>query len=157
MRIRLLFKYLYRLFVVVAAIGALAFVGVMVYIGNLATSCGEDSEAVAYARSLSKERLGRLYRDMEDYSVKADLPREGYYPDNENQQIPDAFADLKVRRVRPRDGNIMVEGCLDHYVYMKFEGVGFLKEFDEKRQIVLSWGEYPPHAGSQVLWAERAE
>ena len=105
-------------------------------------SCNEDSPVVAYARSLSQERLARLYRDMEGSTWNTEAP------------VPKEFADLKVARIRPSEGNIMVHGCFDHYVYLTFEGVGVEKKFARKRQIILSWGERPPQAGEQVLWTD---
>jgi hypothetical protein len=114
----------------------------------------EDSDAVAYARSLSKERLKKLYDDMEEYSKKQDTPPYGYIAYGKNAVVPEPFSDLKVKKIRPRRGNIMVEGCFDHYVYLDFEGIGPGKKYDKKRQIVLWWGEHPPTRGSQVLWVE---
>ena len=67
--------------------------------------------------------------------------------------VPAEFADLAVVRIRPREGDIMVHGCMDHYIYLQFEGIGITKKFDNERQIVLSW-EHPPDAGEQVLWEE---
>ena len=116
-------------------------------------SCGEDSEAVAYARSLSSERLERLYHDMELFSRNKKVPMTGYQTYNEEAYVPDEFADLDVALVRPRDGNIMVEGCFDHYIYLKFEGVGRLSRQADKKRIILNWGEHPPHAGSEILWS----
>jgi hypothetical protein len=72
--------------------------------------------------------------------------------------LPDATATtssaMKNPRIRPRDGNIMVHGCFDHDIYLHFEGVGILKQFDKERRIVLSWGEHPEDRGEQVLWTE---
>ncbi|MCU7843569.1 MAG: hypothetical protein KZQ93_06980 [Candidatus Thiodiazotropha sp. (ex Monitilora ramsayi)] len=79
-------------------------------------SCDEDSEAVAYARSLSPQRLEKLFRDMEMHSVREDLPIGGYQVQRNRDQIPDEFADLKVVKIRPAEGNIMIEGCFDHYI-----------------------------------------
>lgn len=103
------------------------FVGLMMFIGDSATSCNEDSEAVAYARSLSQERLKRLYYDMENYSSKTDLPIDGFQFYDKNITIPQEFDDLEVIKVRPDDGNIMIEGCFDHYVYLQFKGIGRFK------------------------------
>lgn len=114
--------------------------------------CDEKSAGVAYARSLSKDRLTRLYYDMEAYSTRDETPLYGWWVSR--REIPSAFADLAVVRIRPREGNIMVRGCLDHYIYLHFEGIGDLKRFDKERRIVLSWGEHPPDMGEQVLWEE---
>ena len=113
-------------------------------------NCDEKSPAVAYARSLSKDRLARLYYDMEAYSTRDETPLDGWWVGS----TPSEFADLAVVRVRPKEGNIMVRGCFDHYIYLHFEGTGDHKEFDKERRIVLSWGEHPPDMGEQVLWEE---
>ncbi|MDM3871050.1 hypothetical protein QSV34_06735 [Porticoccus sp. W117] len=118
-------------------------------------SCQEDSEAVAYARSLSSERLGKLYSDMEKYSYRDDLPIGGYQVGHDKYVVPQEFADLKVRKIRPKEGNIMVEGCFDHYIYLDFGGIGRLAKPNDKKEIILSWGEHPPNTGAQVLWSER--
>jgi hypothetical protein len=116
--------------------------------------CDEKSSHVAYARSLSQERLARLYHDMESYSNKDETPFNGWTADDKRVAIPSAFTDLQVARILPRDGNIMVHGCFDHDIYLHFEGVGILKQFDKERRIVLSWGEHPGDMGEQVLWTE---
>jgi hypothetical protein len=119
-------------------------------------SCNEDSPVVAYARSLSHERLARLYRDMEAYSST----RDGLFGWNLSDaavKVPKEFSDLKVVWIRPSEGNIMVHGCFDHYVYMEFEGVGANKGSPKERRIILSWGERPPEAGEQVLWTDASK
>ena len=119
--------------------------------------CDEDSAGVGYARSLSKDRLARLYYDMEAYSKKAETPFNGWYVPDKRIQIPAEFADLAVVRIRPGEGNIMVHGCLDHAIYLHFEGIGVEKAFAKERKIILSWGEHPPDTGEQVLWREDAQ
>jgi len=122
-----------------------------------APSCDEESEAVAYARSLSEERLARLYKDMELYSQSKDTPRIGYAPKQENSDVPEAFADLDVVRVKPSWGVIVVQGCFDHGVYLYFRGIGISKDHKGKKQIAVGWGEVPPHSGTEVLWTEEPE
>ncbi|MCG7994109.1 MAG: hypothetical protein JAZ06_01650 [Candidatus Thiodiazotropha taylori] len=118
-----------------------------------AVKCGEDSEAVLYARSLSQERLEKLYEDMERYSIKDNLPSDGYKVYQKDVVVPDEFNDLKVVIIRPFDGNIMIKGCMDHYVYLDFHGIGLLKEHRPERKIVLKWGEHS-RAGSELLWRD---
>ncbi|MFV8784469.1 hypothetical protein ACNKU7_18790 [Microbulbifer sp. SA54] len=108
-------------------------------------SCDEDSEAVRYARSLSEERLELLYHQMHDYSLSEDTPFGGYSR-LQNNELPDEFSDLKVVKVRPKQGNIMVQGCFDHYVYLAFNGLHDSLE----KEIVLSYGEFP--VLTEVLW-----
>ena len=103
-------------------------------------SCGEDSEAVFYARSLSQERLKKLYSDMEEYSKRDDLPFAGYEATDKSVPHPEPFSDLKVRAIRPRDGNILIEGCFDEYVYLRFKGLVFE---DEEKGI---WLTFPAHS-----------
>ena len=136
-------------------ISAIFFVGMCSIVSFNMPSCGENSEAVSYARSLSKERLSKLYTDMELYSKVPDQPIDGYHAYQENAFVPKEFEDLKVAKIRPREGNIMIEGCFDHYVYLRFEGVGYSKDDNDKNQIILSWGEHPLDAGSEILWTEK--
>jgi hypothetical protein len=119
-------------------------------------SCEENSEAVTYARSLSPARLSKLYSDMEKYSVGADPVLNKYYPMREqlNIEIPEEFEDLEVVRITPDNGNIMVQGCFDHYVYMRFLGVGRLKRHHKINGIELSWGEATT-AGKEMLWIKK--
>ncbi len=122
-------------------------------LGGCGFTCDEDSKGVRYARSLSEERLAKLYFDMEKLSSDNSVPDSGYSSWDENRAFPEQFSDLQVVRVRPHYANIMVEGCFDHYVYMNFEGYGRLKEYYPQRRIVLSWGEHETK-GSEVLWQE---
>lgn len=148
-------KWTFRIVLILVALSGLAFCGSMVYFFAGTPSCNEDSEAVSYARSLSKERLAELYRDMERYStLDEEIAPFGYTVTDAGSNIPEVFADLRVRKIRPRDGNIMVEGCFDHYVFLRFSGIGHLKEIHKERKITLSWGEFPPNSGSEVLWSE---
>ena len=148
-------QIIFRLFVGVFIIGWVVYLAPMFAIFSDAPSCEENSEAVAYARSLTQERLKKLYYDMEGYSTREDIPYDGYNLFDETQSIPSEFSDLKVRKIRPADENIMVEGCLDHFVFLRFEGFSNFRKNDSNRQIILTWGERPPDAGSQVLWAEK--
>ena len=116
-------------------------------------SCQEDSEAVAYARSLSSQRLEKLYKDMEAFSHREDIPIDGYQVYDESNDVPDEFADLKVVKIRPEKGNIMVKGCFDHYIYLTFKGIGRRAQPNDKKQIILNWGEHPPNTGTEVLWS----
>lgn len=118
--------------------------------------CSETSEAVAFARSLPAERLEKLYYDMERLSADKSFPTGGYasFELNEGEKFPEPFSDLEAVKIRPRDGNIMIEGCFDHYVMLYFEGYGRMKELQPDRRIILAWGEWEPDAGTQILWQE---
>ncbi|WP_299599666.1 hypothetical protein [uncultured Microbulbifer sp.] len=124
--------------------------GFFIVLGWYSPSCGEDSEAVAFVRSLSEERLGKLYFDFESLSKSANVqPVYSSYGDGES--LPSQFLDLKIVKMRPSRGYILVEGCMDHGVVMSFDG---LKK-RTKKKITLSWGEVPPDSGHEVIWVER--
>ena len=154
---RFSFKLLaWNVFYVILALVSLPVIFILVFaLIWPVNSCQEDSEAVAYARSLSSERLSQLYTDMERYSHRDDLPIDGYQFGDERYDVPKEFSDLKVRKIRPSDGNIMVEGCFDHYIYLRFKGIGHLAKPGDNKEIILNWGEHPPNTGTQVLWSEQ--
>jgi hypothetical protein len=89
---------------------------------------------------------------MEAYSVRDNLPMDGYYAYREGESVPEVFKDLKVGKIRPSEGNIMVEGCMDEYVFLYFKGKAWRGGNDE---ITLS---YPAHTSKpyeqkvEVLW-----
>lgn len=119
-------------------------------------TCDEDSDGVLYARSLSQERLEKLYYDMERFSNDDSVPTNGYDSLIKSAKFPLEFSDLEVAKIRPEDANILVQGCFDHYVYLHFQGYGRLTEFYPERRIVLSWGEHDETRGTEVLWRETA-
>jgi len=146
-------KTSYRIFLNILLLVIVALFIPKIFMSNNISSCGEDSEAVAYARSLPKERLRKLYADMKRYSKRSDIPPEGYQLWLEKNKVPKEFTDLKVINVRPDRGYIVVEGCFDHYVLLKFKGIGYISRKNSiKDEIILSWGEYPVDSGSEVLW-----
>lgn len=145
-------RHLWYAFVAVIAAPAVLFVVMMLLLGDAATSCGEDSESVSYARGLSKERLAKLYYDMERFSLDPATPYFDLKSDSEGV-FPEPFSDIKAARIRPKEENIMLNGCFDHYVYLSFHGFESNKQFHPQRQIVLSWGEFDG-AGSEVVWSE---
>ncbi|MCU7844078.1 MAG: hypothetical protein KZQ93_09585 [Candidatus Thiodiazotropha sp. (ex Monitilora ramsayi)] len=114
-----------------------------------ATECDEDSRAVRYVRSLPEDRFARLYKDMESYSEKDIFEYENFG----SNTFPDEFNDLEVVRIRPKDGNIMVNGCFDHYVYLEFHGLGRGHKRQMKPAIQLRWGEGPT-SGTEIVWQE---
>ncbi|WP_232522440.1 hypothetical protein, partial [Marinimicrobium alkaliphilum] len=144
-------KYLWYAFVAIIAIFGVMFI-VVIFLGGAATSCGEDSESVAYARGMPDERLARLYYDMERFSLDSASLYSELKADSEGV-FPEPFSDIKAVRVRPKQGSITLNGCFDHYVHLSFHGFESNKEFYPKRQIVLRWGEHDG-AGSEVIWSE---
>lgn len=119
----------------------------------LQTSCGPscrgNSKAAEYARSLSKERLRQLYFDMERYAKDEKTPEDGWNV-FEKREVPEPFRDLKVVRIRPREANIMVEGCMDEFIYLNFGGFGG----SGPRVITLSYATGVYTQGSEELWKE---
>jgi len=114
--------------------------------------CGPNSEAVLYAKSLSQERLKSLYKQMESHTSAVEQGSDGYRAYISDAEIPDVFKDLKVQKIRPRDKNIMVQGCMDEFVYLYFEK----EDIDSRthKRIKLS---YPDHQGpysvaDEVIW-----
>jgi hypothetical protein len=114
-------------------------IGILIFVSHrFLPNCDEGSKAVALARSLSQARLLKLDEDMQkiqwkDHSV-------GFIM---GKNIPAEFQDLHPAKIRP--GRIMLEGCMDTFVWLIFERPG-----EGKVKIVLTWGE-GPYAGSQVL------
>lgn len=149
-RIKLLaYNFLYA----VLAIISIPLVLVIVFMFMWDTpSCGRESEAVAYARAMGPDRLEQLYKDMELYSGKDNIPLNGYDLINENEVMPKEFRDLRVIKVRPSDGSIMVQGCFDEYVFLNFKGSAWR---GGERQITLS---YPAHSEKpfeqkvEIIW-----
>ena len=120
------------------------------------TSCGADSEAVVYARSLSETRLEKLYNQMKYYYDYENTPTFGWGGNGKDKSnFPKEFSDLKVVKIRPKDSNIMVEGCFDEYVYLQFKN---LDSENGPKQIEL---DYPSHSEKayeiniEVLWKEK--
>jgi fumarate reductase subunit C len=99
--------------------------------------CSGDSPAAEYVRSLSESRLERLYKDMEYFYHKDGDPYKEYLV-HEKADIPEEFSDLKVVRVSPKNASIMVVGCFDNYMYLRFRGI----EEPAEKEIVLQYGEH---------------
>lgn len=132
----------------------LALIGVYVFIILIGSTallyhdaprCDKDSDSANYARSLSEERLSVLYSDMARMYKISDVPYEGY-TSFDQKGLPKEFVDLEIKKVRPKQLNIMVEGCFDHYMYLHFRGISDA----EPNQIILQYGEHP--VGMEVLW-----
>jgi len=120
------------------------------------TNCGEDSEAVAYARSFSETRLEKLYSQMQYYYHYDNTPIFGWNGNGDDKNdFPKEFRDLKVVKIRPKDSNMMVQGCFDEYVYLHF------RNLDSEIGPKLIELDYPSHSGEaydvniEVLWAEK--
>lgn len=138
-------KYLaFTIILVILFLAALSFVVGLMF-GD-SRGCGKESEAADYARSLSQERLTKLYSDMEYYYRKNESKSEEFNS-FDSGSFPKEFEDLEVVRIRLGESHIMVEGCFDNYMYMYFRGVG---NNEEEKEIVLSYGEF--ETINEKLW-----
>lgn len=134
-------------------ISVLAIIGLLFFLASRMPQCGKSSKQATMARSLSQERLARLYQQMRELreSNVADKEFTTRVPTREN--IPREFQDLSCKKVRPGDfsPNIMLEGCFDHYLYLRFYGIGESKESgDHSPRITLQYGEF--EVVEEVLW-----
>jgi hypothetical protein len=144
-----IFKYLGMF---IGLIIVLFITGIILLVVNFPT-CGPNSDAVSDVKSLSQQRLYRLYEDLQKLAKKSDILRDEHASNNKRRPIPDEFSDLDFAKIRPIQGNIMVTGCLDEFVYLRFSG-GIWSDGDKK--ITLS---YPNHKGpyettKEELWSE---
>lgn len=133
----------------VLAIVTLVFVLAVVAFRSWMPSCDGSSKAANYARSLPKERLRQLYLEMERYSQDERTPLAGWLA-LDGHSVPEPFRDLKVAKIRPREANIMLEGCVDEFIYLGFSGFGG----KGPRVITLSFPSGAGTHGSEVLWKE---
>ncbi|MCB1124774.1 MAG: hypothetical protein KJT03_24685 [Verrucomicrobiae bacterium] len=146
-------KQLRVIWIVFIFTGIVYIVGVTWIIRHVGPDCSENSEAAAYARTLSQERLSKLYYDMERLSATEANLLEDYwlFPDKESNTLPEPFTDIKAGKLDLLNSFIMLEGCFDEGVVLSFEGIGDSKEFHPERRIILSWGEFD---GNEILWKE---
>jgi hypothetical protein len=108
--------------------------------------CGPESTAVAKARSLSGAELAHLYDEMSDlvrlHPTAHSVPAELWPPSVAALHPRNVSADLSPR--------VTLEGCFDHYVFLRFEGIpGELTP--SERKVLLSWGE-GSDSGVETLW-----
>ena len=113
-------------------------------------NCNENSEAVAYARNLSNERLGRLYASMMNYSQSVDTSVIGYGNDSYLPELPPEFQDIKAIRVDPVRGDILLAGCFDEFVHLWFKNL----DGDGQPKIELTWGAAPGENRREIIWQE---
>lgn len=109
--------------------------------------CSEDSPAAEYARDLPQERLARLYGEIKAISESENFV--GRVSIN-SERAPTELSDLEYGYLvadSPRYTRIMLEGCFDHHVVLRFMGL----EGEEPPSIILTWGE-GPGAGQEQLW-----
>jgi hypothetical protein len=133
---------------ILVIIGAL-FVYLTFIFGDAPNSCGENSDSVAYARGLPKERLAKLYFDMEKLSDNFNTEIRV----NTDGKFPEPFSDIQAVKIRPNYENIMLQGCFDHAVSLNFHGFQKNRSIKPNRQIILRWGEHK-NSGSEVIWSE---
>jgi hypothetical protein len=151
-------KFAARPLQIVQLIAALLTLAAIVFLFRFCTalnSCGPNSDALFYVRALSAQRLEKLYRDMERLSSRS-IPSGEYVLYDDREAVPEEFSDLKFAKVNPRFGKIMVEGCLDEYIVLRFKGTVWT---DDPAQIELS---YPTHSGepyemhNEIIWQGQA-
>ena len=144
-----LFKYLGMF---IGLIIVLFITGMILLVVN-APTCGPNSYAVTDVKSLSQQRLSMLYADLQLLAKKSHMSKDEYASSIKGRPIPDEFSDLDFVKIRPIQGNIMVAGCLDEFVYLRFSGDIWS---DGDKKITLS---YPNHKGpyettEEELWSE---
>jgi len=104
---------------------------------------------------LSQETLAQLYLDMERYWATEKTPYAiGYQLGVQGEFVPEEFAQLKARKVRPEQQNIMLLGCLDEFVYLQFDGFSSDSEHATPRRIVLQYNVSSYKIGEEILWEE---
>ena len=119
--------------------------------GDPADGCDESSSAVAYARSIPKDRLAQLYRDAKAQLKSGQtLQRAGPGTGNGPTWLDDlTYRNVILDNARTR---ILLRGCFDHFVFIQINGISDRRSF-YGNSLLLVWGEGPT-AGSEVLWSE---
>ena len=113
--------------------------------------CHSKSESVQYAKSLSRDQLAALYSFMGRAAVEnGKFDRVSPMGDDD---VPVELKGFEFRRVDLGDGYMVVEGCFDNYVTMRFHGIGRFKNFPG-REIILNYGEEFEGGFSDVLWSD---
>lgn len=130
----------YLVLAVLTLVGGFFLIGIILGLifFRSASDCSGDSKSAEYVRSLSSQRLSKLYDDMEKfYYMNQESPYKEYSIYGETA-VPKEFSDLKVISIRPGRVHIKVVGCFDNYMYLYFNGI---REPGEK-EIVLQYGEH---------------
>ncbi|TVZ37996.1 hypothetical protein P886_2345 [Alteromonadaceae bacterium 2753L.S.0a.02] len=109
--------------------------------------CNSDSPTMKYLESLSQARLEELYNELKRYSSAEDARNRVL---RDESSMPREFLDLQFLRIDFKDARILVAGCFDNFVYLKFHGLGLYKT--ESPAIYVTYGEeYEGHL-SKLLW-----
>jgi len=137
---------IYKILVAVAA-STIVLLGLLFFVDSKdGSACDQDSPSVAYARGLDDIELSNLYseiRTLVDSGARLDR-----VPSN-SKELPEALSHYRFQGITvagPRT-RIVLEGCMDTYVAITFDGISNSK----KPAVLLSWGEGPTR-GSRVLW-----
>ena len=120
-------------------------------------SCGEDSEAVAYARTLSAERLQTIFTDIQTMASDPDLPIEGLRIGGEYPESPEAFSDLEAKEVVPSKGKLVLEWCTGTEVHLAIAETPATETAEAIQEITLVWGDPESDGGSETLWSSQVE
>ena len=111
--------------------------------------CTEGHPAVALARSLTPAQRSLVYSEI--YRLRAENGQNSVEYGAFGTDVPENLQFLKAARIRPSDENIMLAGCMDEYIYLRFSGPD-----TENPGIVLSWAagtvQSPYNTESEVLW-----
>ena len=115
-------------------------------------ACRESSDSVRYAKSLTKEELEILFYNMQEYWAKHDTPKHGYILYGDTTNVPDVFKKLEADEVRPLQKVIMLEGCMEEFVFMKFSGFSEDANFTGKKTIELRYHISEQETATEILW-----
>lgn len=127
-----------------ASAAGLAVAGLIVLIW-LFPNCDASSSQAKMARGLPPERLAELYRTMGELYGALPEDEKKYQQTLFGEKVPKEFEGLKCDVVRVGGnypGILRLEGCFDHYLDMKFYGIGEASTGDNSPRITLQSGEF---------------
>ena len=130
-------------------IGAFLCIWLVMYLifGDFLEGCA-ITPSVEHAKSLSQERLQKLYYQMEKITNELE---SDYDPKYDGMKYPQ-ISDIKFVLIRKSSASMMLGGCFDSKVFLKFGGLGSYSDKNSSRSITLTWGEYPINV--ETLWEE---
>ena len=121
-------------------------------------NCSGDSAEADYARSISEERLAKLFDQLLEIKLADDLKRQDpskwrdvTFPEGihvPHEYIPKELKDLEFYNVRISKihSRIMLKGCFDHFLTLNIQGL----YGEGNPKITLNWGEIKSE--NEVLW-----
>lgn len=132
--------------IIVVLVTANIFISLLSGCSSSQSACDEQSEAVQFAKTLSQNRLDKLYADIKSF---AESGQEFHRVESNSKVSPEELSDLLYQDIL-LDGlrsRILLKGCFDHYVILNFNGI----YNDKPDSIILSWGKGSNY-GKQQLW-----